>query len=86
MEAEEITTETIIGPIIEVDQEKTIDNMVEEITIDMMIGETVINRTIEGTITETIIEGTINKGIGIEVKDRENPRNYYRDNSRERFE
>ena len=79
LETEEIIIETIIDPIIEADQEKTIGMMIGETTIDVMpgktitdqmIGKTIIDRTIEGTITEIdqIMGGTINRDIEIEVK------------------
>ena len=81
IEAEEITIGTIVGPIIEVDQEKTIDITIGEATIDMMIeeivtgrmiGKTIIDKINHGTITETItdqiMEETINRDIEIEVK------------------
>ena len=79
IEAEEITIGTIIGPIIEIDQETTIGMMVGETTTDQSIGETItdkmtgdtsIEKTIGGTITEIdqIMKGTINRDIEIQVK------------------
>ena len=66
IEAEEIT----IYQIIEVDQEKTID----DITTDKMIDETIIDKIIEKTIIKTIIDQFMketiieNRDIKIEVK------------------
>ena len=68
---EEITTiETIIGPIIGIDQGTTIGMTIEETTTGLMIGKTITGKTIEGTIEigNIMEEMTPNKGIEIEVR------------------
>ena len=79
--------ETIIDMMI---GETTIDVMIGEVTTNKMIDETVIGKMIEEIITETLIGQIMEETIREQryrtrSESRKNPRNYYRDNSRERF-
>ena len=88
IEAEEIIIGTI-DQIIEVEHEITIDMMIGEITTDKMIDITIIDKIIEKIITEPNNYGKDNnmeQRYRTRSKSRDNPRNCYRDNSRERFE
>ena len=69
--------------------EKTMDMMIGEIITDKVIGEAIIDKAKDWMITETII-GQIMEETQQRYRNRsesrETPRNYHRDNSRERCE
>ena len=63
-----------VDQIIEVDQETTIDRMIDKTISGMMIGETITDKIIEGKTTEVTIDKTMdkiiigNRSIEIEVQ------------------